>query len=108
MNKLDSTRVQAWARRHRITLTAVMIGSRSAPCTPTGEYQTWHWAATTARGSIEFEGETDGSGPHDAFTHLFAVWNEATPDPAEFAAVVEVLGPHAVAELAGWELQRTG
>lgn len=86
--------VAEWAAKHRIVLSARMVASREAPGTPTGEYQTWQWEAATERGTIEFTDETDGSGPHDAFTHLFAWWPDIDHD--EQAA----LGDAAVADMA--------
>lgn len=96
---MTTVTARAFAERHRVVLTAEMLDSWSAPCTPTGEYQLWRWSAITERGVIELEGETDGSGAHDAFTRLFGWWKDIAPDGDELAHALDVLGPAALAEL---------
>jgi hypothetical protein len=94
----SSTRTGGWAERHGVTLEAVLIDKDE-------DRERWLCTAATPLGVLSVTVDTDGSYQPDAFEQLFGVWDELPPEPGEFAAVVDVIGTEAAAELSllvGW------
>lgn len=100
---LHEGEVAEWAARHDITLDARRTHTDE-------ECERWVVSATTERGQIKLEVETDGSYEVTAVGQLFEPWRDEEPSTDEFNAAVAVLGEDAVRELAllvGWAVDPT-